>query len=172
MDFAGKIRLIKDFPRPGINFRDITTLLQDGPAFKELVNLMAEISRKMEPDIIACPEARGFVLGAPLAYVMGKGLVLLRKPGKLPGKTISCNYQLEYGTDALEVHEGAIQPGQKVLLVDDVLATGGTIAAATDLVKKCGGQVAGIAFLLELEGLNGIEKLGNNQVVTLIKCEA
>ncbi|RYD03966.1 hypothetical protein N752_17950 [Desulforamulus aquiferis] len=108
MDFASKIRLIKDFPRPGINFRDITTLLQDGPAFGQVVNALADLCREMKPDIIACPEARGFVLGAPLAYVLGKGLVLMRKPGKLPGKTIACQYQLEYGTDAWKFMKGPL----------------------------------------------------------------
>lgn len=172
MDLAGKIRLIKDFPKPGINFRDITTLLQDAEAFKKAVDTMANLCKDMEVDIIACPEARGFALGAPLAYAMGKGLVLLRKPGKLPGKTISHSYQLEYGTDALEVHEGAILPGQKVLLIDDVLATGGTMVAAVELVKKSGAQVSGLAFLMDLLGLGGREKLTDHRVVTLMQVEA
>lgn len=172
MEFANKIRLIKDFPKPGINFRDITTLLQDGQAFKEAVDAMSKACADMEIDLIACPEARGFVMGAPLAYKLGKGLVLLRKPGKLPGKTIKHTYQLEYGSDALEVHEGAILPGQKVLLVDDVLATGGTVVAGVELVKKSGGQVVGIAFLMELIGLNGREKLSDHRVISLTKCDA
>ncbi|AEG61477.1 adenine phosphoribosyltransferase [Desulforamulus ruminis] len=172
MDFAAKIRLIKDFPRPGINFRDITTLLQDREAFPKAVDAMAGLCRGIEVDLIACPESRGFILGAPLAYAMGKGLVLFRKPGKLPGKTLQYCYQLEYGSDALEVHQDAILPGQKVLLVDDVLATGGTMAAAVELVKQSGGQVAGILFLMELLGLGGRDKLGNHPVLTLIKCDA
>ena len=172
MEFAAKIRLIKDFPKPGINFRDITTLLQDGESFKKAVDAMAQLCREIQVDVIACPESRGFILGAPLAYAMGKGLVLLRKPGKLPGKTIHFSYQLEYGSDALEVHEDAILPGQKVLLVDDVLATGGTMAASVELVKQSGGEVAGILFLMELLGLGGREKLGNHPVLTLIKCDA
>ncbi|AEF95105.1 Adenine phosphoribosyltransferase [Desulfotomaculum nigrificans CO-1-SRB] len=172
MDFANKIRLIKDFPKPGVNFRDITTLLQDGQAFKAAVDAMTQACADMEIDLIACPEARGFVLGAPLAYNMGKGLVLFRKPGKLPGKTIKHSYQLEYGMDSLEMHEGAILPGQKVLLVDDVLATGGTVAAGVELIKQSGGQVAGVAFLMELLGLGGREKLRDHRVISLIKCDA
>lgn len=172
MDLANKIRLIKDFPKPGINFRDITTLLQDAEAFKLAVDEMAALCKEMDFDVIACPEARGFVLGAPLAYAMGKGLVLLRKPGKLPGEVVSYSYDLEYGTDALEVHAGAIKPGQKVLLVDDVLATGGTVVAAVELIKKSAAQVAGIAFLIELMGLNAREKLQGNSVVALMQLEA
>lgn len=172
MDLGSKIRLIKDFPKPGINFRDITTLLQDAGAFKQAVDAMAELCKDMNYDVIACPEARGFVLGAPLAYATGKGLVLLRKPGKLPGETVSHSYDLEYGTDALEVHAGAIQPGQRVLVVDDVLATGGTVVAAVELVKKSGAQVAGIAFLIELLGLNAREKLVGNPVVALLQLDA
>ncbi|MCL4440460.1 MAG: adenine phosphoribosyltransferase [Firmicutes bacterium] len=172
MDLASKVRLIKDFPKPGINFRDITTLLQDAEAFKKTVDALVELCKDMQVDVVACPEARGFVLGAPLAYALGKGVVLLRKPGKLPGRTVCYNYELEYGSDALEVHEGAIQAGQKVLLVDDVLATGGTVAAAVELVKKSGGEVAGIAFLIELLGLGAREKLGDYPVVTLLQLEA
>ncbi|WP_333870562.1 adenine phosphoribosyltransferase [Desulforamulus putei] len=172
MDLASKVRLIKDFPKPGINFRDITTLLQDAGAFRQVVDELVELCKGLAVDVIACPEARGFVLGAPLAYAMGKGVVLLRKPGKLPGKTVCHSYELEYGSDALEVHEGAIQPGQKVLLVDDVLATGGTVAAAVELVKKSGGEVAGVAFLIELLGLDGREKLSGYPVVTLLQLEA
>ncbi|GAB6158938.1 adenine phosphoribosyltransferase [Desulfotomaculum varum] len=172
MDLAGKIRLIKDFPKPGINFRDITTLLQDAAAFRQTVDMLSELCRQFEVDVVACPEARGFVLGAPLAYAMGKGVVLLRKPGKLPGQTLCHRYDLEYGTDALEVHAGAILPGQKVLLVDDVLATGGTVAAAVELVKKCGGEIAGLAFLIELLGLAGREKLKGLPVITLLQLEA
>ncbi|ABO49271.1 adenine phosphoribosyltransferase [Desulforamulus reducens MI-1] len=172
MDFSSKIRLIKDFPKPGINFRDITTLLQDAKAFKQAVDAMVGLCKDFDVDVIACPEARGFVLGAPMAYAMGKGLVLLRKPGKLPGKAVSHSYQLEYGMDSLEVHEGAILPGHKVLLVDDVLATGGTVAAGVELIKKTGGEVVGIAFLIELLGLNARDKLGNYPVVTLLQLDA
>lgn len=172
MDLADKIRLIKDFPKPGINFRDITTLLQDAGAFKQAVDDMADLCKEMKFDVIACPEARGFVLGAPLAYAMGKGLVLLRKPGKLPGEIVSHSYDLEYGTDSLEVHAGAIQPGQKVLVVDDVLATGGTVVAAVELVKKSAAEVAGIAFLIELMGLNARDKLKGNPVVALMQLDA
>lgn len=172
MDLASKVRLITDFPKPGINFRDITTLLQDAEAFKKAVDTLAELCREMKVDVIACPEARGFVLGAPLAYAMGKGVVLLRKPGKLPGRTVCHNYDLEYGSDALEVHEGAILPGQQVLLVDDVLATGGTVAAAVELVKKSGGEIAGIAFLIELLGLGAREKLNSYPFVTLLQLDA
>lgn len=172
MDLAEKVRLIKDFPKPGINFRDITTLLQDGAAFKNTVDQMVKLCEGMEVDIIACPEARGFVLGAPIAYALGKGLVLLRKPGKLPGNTVSYSYQLEYGTDSLEVHEGAIKSGDRVLLVDDVLATGGTVLAAVELIKKSGGQIAGLAFLIELLGLGARDKLAGQQLFTLMQLEA
>ncbi len=172
MDLANKVRLIKDFPKPGINFRDITTLLQDGEAFQQAVQDILELCRELEVDLIACPESRGFVLGAPLAYAMGKGLVLLRKPGKLPGKTVRHEYNLEYGTDALEMHEGAILPGQRVLLVDDVLATGGTVSAAVELVKKSGGQVTGLVFLIELVGLDARQKINEYPIVTLMQLEA
>ena len=172
MDLANKVRLIKDFPKPGINFRDITTLLQDGEAFQQAVNDILGLCRNLEVDLIACPESRGFVLGAPLAYAMGKGLVLLRKPGKLPGKTVRHEYNLEYGIDALEVHEGAILPGQRVLLVDDVLATGGTVSASVELVKKSGGQVTGLVFLIELVGLDARQKLSEYPIVTLMQLEA
>ncbi|AQS58360.1 adenine phosphoribosyltransferase [Desulforamulus ferrireducens] len=172
MDLANKVRLIKDFPKPGINFRDITTLLQDGEAFQQAVNDILALCGDWEVDLIACPESRGFVLGAPMAYALGKGLVLLRKPGKLPGKTVRHEYNLEYGTDALEVHEGAILPGQRVLLVDDVLATGGTMFAAAELVKKSGGQVAGMVFLIELVGLEARQKLSEYPIVTLMQLEA
>ena len=172
MDLANKVRLIKDFPKPGINFRDITTLLQEGEAFQQAVNEILTLCRDMEVDLIACPESRGFVLGAPLAYALGKGLVLLRKPGKLPGKTVRHEYNLEYGTDALEVHEGAILPGQRVLLVDDVLATGGTMFASAELVKKSGGQVAGMVFLIELVGLEARQRLSEYHIVTLMQLEA
>ncbi|SHK09100.1 adenine phosphoribosyltransferase [Desulforamulus aeronauticus] len=172
MDLANKVRLIKDFPKPGINFRDITTLLQEGEAFQQAVNDILELCRDLEVDLIACPESRGFVLGAPLAYAMGKGLVLLRKPGKLPGKIVRHEYNLEYGTDALEMHEGAILPGQRVLLVDDVLATGGTVSAAVELIKKSGGQVTGLVFLIELVGLDARQKLSEYPIVTLMQLEA
>lgn len=169
MDLKEKIRVIPDFPQPGISFKDITTLLRDGEALRETVKRLAEHFKGIEVDMIVGVESRGFILGAPLAYEMGLGFTLIRKPGKLPGQVLSVEYDLEYGTDSLEIHADAFPPGTRVLVVDDLLATGGTIAAAIELIKKLSGQVVGLAFLIELAYLNGRERLSEYDIVSLVQ---
>ncbi|MGL4796434.1 MAG: adenine phosphoribosyltransferase [Paraclostridium sp.] len=169
MDLRETIREIKDFPKPGIGFKDITTLLKDGEAFKYAIDLIIEDLKDKNVDIIVGPEARGFLMGTPVAYGMGIGFVPVRKPGKLPGETEKFEYALEYGTDVLEIHKGAIKPGQRVAIVDDLLATGGTMEAAAKLIEKLGGEVVSMQFLIELEFLNGKEKVSNYNVNSLIK---
>jgi adenine phosphoribosyltransferase len=168
-DFKEKIRVILDFPEPGIRFKDITTLLKDGPAFKEAILQLAESCRDKKVDVVVGPEARGFLIGAPLAYELGVGFVPVRKAGKLPGETFQSSYELEYGNDKLEIHLDAIKKGQRVLVVDDLLATGGTISTTIDMVKKLGGEITGVAFLIELTYLPGREKLKDYDVISLIK---
>lgn len=169
MDLKEKIRVIDGFPVDGISFKDITTLLKDAGALNECINQMAERFKDTQVDIIVGPESRGFILATPLAYVMNTGFVPVRKPGKLPGETIRYEYSLEYGMDSLEIHKDAIKPGQKVLIIDDLLATGGTMFAAAKLVEKLGGDVVGLGFLIELEDLNGREKLSDYKVESLVK---
>lgn len=169
MDLRNSIREIEDFPKPGINFKDITTLLQDGEAFKYAVDLIISDLRDKNVDIIVGPEARGFLMGTPVAYGLEVGFVPVRKPGKLPGETESYEYGLEYGTDTLEIHKGSIKPGQRVAIVDDLLATGGTMEAAAKLIEKLGGEVVSMQFLIELDFLNGRDKLGNYHINSLIK---
>lgn len=169
MDLKEKIRVIDGFPVDGISFKDITTLLKDAGALNECINQMAERFKDTQVDIIVGPESRGFILATPLAYVMNTGFVPVRKPGKLPAETIKYEYSLEYGTDSLEIHKDAIKPGQKVLIIDDLLATGGTMFAAAKLVEKLGGDVVGLGFLIELEDLNGRDKLSDYKVESLVK---
>lgn len=154
-----KVREVPDFPQDGILFYDITTLLKDAGGFKQAIDLMVEPWRTTEIDVIAAMESRGFIFGAPMAYLLGLGFVPIRKPGKLPSLSISKEYALEYGTNVLEMHRDAIEPGQKVLLVDDVLATGGTIATSIDIVRELGGVPVGVVVLIELAFLNGRERL-------------
>lgn len=161
-----KIRDIPDFPREGILFKDITTVLRDHDAFKKAIDLLAKHYEKQQIDYIAGIEARGFIFGSALAYRMGKGFIPIRKPGKLPSKTESMSYDLEYGKDSLEIHTDAVEPGKKVLIVDDLLATGGTAEAAIKLVRKIGGVIMGIAFVVELEFLKGREKLPEDCKIT------
>jgi adenine phosphoribosyltransferase len=168
MDLKPYIREVPDFPKPGINFKDITTLLKDGAAFEQAINTMAAYFANKKPDIVVGAESRGFLLGAPLAYKFGCGFVLVRKPGKLPAAVEQVSYQLEYGKDTLEIHRDAIRPGQKVLLVDDLLATGGTISATAELVKKLGGDITGFAFLIELDFLQGRGRLAGYDILSLI----
>ena len=163
------IRNIPDFPRQGILFKDITTLLNEKKAFREAVNSLAKKYKGKRIDAVAAVEARGFIFGAAVAYKLGAGFVPVRKKGKLPWKTNAVTYALEYGTDTLEMHHDAIKPGGKVLIVDDLLATGGTVKAVTDLVKQLQGKIAGIAFLIELTGLKGRDKLKEYPVFSLIK---
>ncbi|WP_047151237.1 adenine phosphoribosyltransferase [Aneurinibacillus tyrosinisolvens] len=170
MDFKEKIRVIPDYPQEGVRFKDITTLLQDGPAYKAVIEKMAVFAREKNADIVVGPEARGFVIGCPLAVDLGLGFAPVRKKGKLPYETIQAEYSLEYGSDALAMHKDAIKPGQRVLIADDLLATGGTIKTTMDLVKQLGGEIVGLAFLIELTYLNGREKIGEEyDVFTLIQ---
>lgn len=169
MNLYDKIRDIPDFPHEGIIFRDITPLLQDAAAFRQAVDDLIEKLKPYEFDAIVAPEARGFILGAPLAYRLGKGFVPARKPGKLPGETRRITYELEYGTDALEMHADAILPGQKVLVLDDLLATGGTILSTIKLVEEQGGEVVATAFLIELLDLNGSQLLDKYPVISLLQ---
>lgn len=169
MDLKRMIRVIPDFPQPGISFKDITTVLKDPEGLRYTVKTMADHFRDRGVDLIVGVESRGFLIGAPLAYELGTGFVLVRKPGKLPAATLRVDYEKEYGTDALEIHKDAVQPGQRVLLVDDLLATGGTIAAAAELVERLGGQIVGFAFMIELAGLKGRERLGDREVFTLVR---
>lgn len=167
-EYERLIRDVPDFPKPGIMFKDIMPMLADGPAFKAIVDELADAVRPWKPDLVLGAEARGFMFGAPLAYALGAGFVAARKPGKLPYTTVSAKYALEYGFDALEVHIDAIKPGQRVLVCDDLLATGGTCKAKIELVERLGGVVAGLAFAIELDFLNGREKLAGYDMVSLI----
>lgn len=169
MDLKEKVRVIEDFPAKGISFKDITTLLKDAEALNECINQMAERFKDVQVDMIVGPESRGFIFATPLAYLLKTGFVPVRKPGKLPAETISYEYALEYGKDKLEIHSDSIIPGQRVLIVDDLLATGGTMFAAAKLVEKLGGNVVGLGFLIELEDLNGREKLQGYKVESLIQ---
>lgn len=168
MDFKDYIRVIPDFPQPGIRFKDITTLLKDGPAYRAAIDSLRTLVKDMDIDLIAGPEARGFVIGAPLALALGVGFIPIRKSGKLPGNTVEAAYDLEYGKDRLAIHSDAILPGQKVLIADDLLATGGTIATSIDLINQLGGVIVGAAFLIELSYLSGRDKLSGIDVVSLI----
>jgi adenine phosphoribosyltransferase len=168
-DLKKAIRTIVDFPKPGINFRDITTLLKNKEAFKKAVTLLAAKYRKENIDYVVAVEARGFILGGALAFKLGAGFIPVRKKGKLPGKTQSVSYQLEYGTDTLEIHEDAITPGSRILIVDDLLATGGTLKAVADLVQRLQGKIVGIAYLIDLTDLKGKEKLKGYNLTSVIK---
>ncbi|WP_303722572.1 adenine phosphoribosyltransferase [Malonomonas rubra] len=163
------IRDIPDFPKKGIVFKDITTLLSDAKSFHRMVDLLAHRYVGEKIDQIVGIEARGFILGSALAYKLGTGITLVRKPGKLPYNTRSISYELEYGSDTLEIHEDAFKPGDKVIIADDLLATGGTMAAVVDLVKQFGAEIHECAFMAELEFLNGREKLPEGKVFSLLK---
>ena len=165
---ADYIRTIPDFPEPGIMFRDITSVIQDADGLRLAVDEMAKLLDGLDFDVIAGAESRGFIFGVPLAYALHKPFVPIRKAGKLPCATISKTYALEYGTATIEMHKDAIKPGQKVVLVDDLIATGGTIRAAADLVEELGGEVVKILFLLELKGLNGREVLKDYDVASVV----
>ena len=169
MNWQTLIREIPDFPQPGILFRDITPLLANGEAYRQAINTLADFARELKAELIVGPEARGYVVGAPLAFALEAGFVPVRKKGKLPGQTISVQYGLEYGKDVLEIHKDAILPGQRVVVADDLLATGGTMSATMNLVEKLGGNVVGAAFMIELSELRGREKLGNLDVYTLVQ---
>ncbi|OGI16953.1 MAG: adenine phosphoribosyltransferase [Candidatus Melainabacteria bacterium RIFOXYA2_FULL_32_9] len=161
-----KIRDVIDFPKPGIVFKDITTAIKDPETFSRIIDYLTNEYKDAGIDYVAGIESRGFIFGAPLAYKLGAGLVIIRKPGKLPAAVEQVSYELEYGTDTVEIHSDAIEPGKKVLIIDDLLATGGTSGAACELVRKVGGVTAGIAFVVELSFLNGREKLPEDIKVT------
>jgi adenine phosphoribosyltransferase len=163
------IRDVPDFPKPGIVFKDITTLLKDAAAFRRAVDLLTVLCGDRSLDRVAAVESRGFIVGSVLAHRLGAGFVPIRKPGKLPSRTVKATYELEYGTDCLEVHEDAFAPGERVLIVDDLIATGGTARAVADLVERLGGRVAAFAFLVELSFLKGREKLSGYEVLSLIR---
>ena len=169
MDLASKIRDIPDFPKEGIMFKDITPLLQDAESLRYAVDQMAEFGVGKKVDVVVGAEARGFLLGAALAYSLGAGFVPARKPGKLPFLTVAAEYDLEYGKDSLEVHNDAIVPGTRVLVHDDLLATGGTARAKCDLVERLGGEVVGVTFIVELSFLGGREKLKEYDILSLIQ---
>ena len=168
MDLKKFIAEVPNYPKEGINFKDITPLIGDGKAFEYATKKFSEFAQAKKADIIVGPDARGFIFGCPVAYEMGIGFVPVRKPNKLPRKTIEFSYDLEYGSNTLCIHEDAIKPGQRVVIVDDLLATGGTMEAAIKLVESLGGEVVGLSFLVELEFLNGRKNLGNYDVQTLI----
>jgi adenine phosphoribosyltransferase len=168
LDLASLVRDVPDFPKPGIVFKDIMPLLANPQAFHQAVEQLAEWAEPRKPDIVLGAEARGFITGGALAERLGCGVVAARKPGKLPWRTVSAKYAIEYGFDALELHADAIGEGQRVLVHDDVLATGGTAAAKCELVERLGGEVVGALFLIELGFLNGRERLGSNDVHSLI----
>ena len=169
MDLKDYIRDIPDFPEPGILFRDITPLLRDAEAFAEAINRLEEKYRDLDFETIVAVESRGFVFGAPLAYKMGKGFVPVRKAGKLPGATHSAEYSLEYGTNEMEIHVGDISQGERVLILDDLLATGGTLEATIELVEVSGGAVAGIGLVIELSGLGGRDRLAEYDIFSLVQ---
>lgn len=171
MDFKEHIRVIENFPKEGISFKDITTLIKDGEVFREMIDVMAKRVKELNVDAIAGPEARGFIFGVPIAYALGIGFIPIRKRGKLPSKTISLTYKLEYGEDTLELHEDAVKEGMKVALIDDLLATGGTIKACKDLLEKAGANVPYVGFTIELTGLKGRDKLDSCIVESLVKYE-
>jgi adenine phosphoribosyltransferase len=171
IDLKTVMRSIPDFPKPGIMFRDITPVLADPAAFQEAIRRMAEPYKKGEVDVVVGTESRGFIFGAPIALELGAGFVPVRKKGKLPSKTTSVTYALEYGTDTLEMHVDAIKPGARVLMVDDLLATGGTMAAACRMVSQSGGRIVGIEFLIELSFLPGRKVLAEYPVRSLIVYE-
>ncbi len=163
------VRAIPDFPKKGVVFRDITTLLQDAVSYQQVIDFISHRYIARDIDLVLGVEARGFIIGSALAYKLGTGVVIVRKPGKLPYRTQKVTYQLEYGEDTLEIHEDAIRPGQKVLIADDVLATGGTVKACIDLVKALGGEIVECAFLLEIEGLGGRDRLAPYGVFSLLR---
>jgi len=168
-DLKRRIREIPDFPKPGILFRDITPLLADGHAFRRAIDHIGERYRDKNIDVVVGVEARGFIMGAALAYTLRAGNILIRKVGKLPYKTHRTTYALEYGSDTLEIHQDAFKPGRRVLMADDLLATGGTVSAAVDLVKQLGGEIVELAFLIELTALKGREKLKGYSVFSLLQ---
>ncbi len=171
MNFKDHIKIVQNWPKEGVEFKDITPLMANGQAYKAAIDEIIEYAKDKEADIIVGPEARGFIIGCPVAYALETGFAPVRKPNKLPREVIEVDYGLEYGNNTLTIHKDAVKPGQKVLITDDLLATGGTIEATIQLVEKLGGIVVGCAFLIELGYLNGIEKLEGYDVLSLMKYE-
>ncbi|HMQ32534.1 MAG TPA: adenine phosphoribosyltransferase [Chloroflexaceae bacterium] len=169
VDLASLVRNIPDFPLPGIQFKDITTLIGNGPAFSQVIDLLAERYSAVSVDAVVGVESRGFIFSAPLALRLGVGLVPVRKPGKLPAETFQIEYELEYGSNRLEIHRDAFAPGARVVVVDDLLATGGTISAASQLIERAGASVIEFAFVIELAFLGGRERLAPHPVYSLIQ---
>jgi adenine phosphoribosyltransferase len=165
------IRTIPHFPMKGIMFRDITTLLKDANAFKETIDALVDRYRHQSFDVVAGIESRGFIIAGVIAYLLGKGFIPIRKPGKLPAETYRVDYELEYGNDAIEMHKDSVNQGSRVLIVDDLLATGGTMKAACEIIEKAGGDVVECAFIVDLPDLKGREKLKDYQVFTLVEFE-
>jgi len=168
-ELRARIREIPDFPKPGILFYDITTLLKDAASYRESIQLMLEPYREERIDLVVGMESRGFIFSAPLAYELGAGLVPVRKLGKLPAETLSVEYALEYGSNTLEIHRDAIEPGQRVLIVDDLLATGGTVNGTVELVERLKGEIVGLAFLVELDFLHGRDRLAGRRVTSVVR---
>lgn len=169
MDLKKYIKDIPDFPEPGVLFRDVTPLLADKDAYQESIRLLSDFAKEKKVDLVVGPEARGFLFGCPVALALNCGFVPVRKPGKLPREVVSQSYDLEYGSNEIQMHSDSIQPGQNVLIVDDLLATGGTVDAAVSLIEKMGGNVVGIAFLIELDALKGRELLKDYDVYSVLK---
>ncbi len=169
MDLKSKIREIEDFPITGVSFKDITTLTRDKEAFRQAVNLIVEDLKDKNIDYIVGPEARGFLFGAAVAYGLGVGFIPVRKPGKLPAETASFEYELEYGKNTLEIHTDAIEKGNRIAIVDDLLATAGTVSAVASLIESLGGEVIALEFIIELEELKGRDRLNQYHINTLVK---
>ncbi|KXH87348.1 adenine phosphoribosyltransferase [Sporosarcina sp. HYO08] len=168
MDLKQFVTIVPDYPKKGITFKDITTIMDNGEAYKYATDEIVKYAKELEVDMIVGPEARGFIIGCPVAYALEIGFAPVRKPGKLPRETVQVEYDLEYGTDTLTIHKDAIKPGQRILIIDDLLATGGTIGATIELVEQLGGVVAGCAFIIELSYLNGREKIKGYEMRSLI----
>ncbi|GLI57018.1 adenine phosphoribosyltransferase [Propionigenium maris DSM 9537] len=168
MNLKDYIALVEDYPKEGIKFRDITPLLGNGEAYRAATDAFVKFAREKEAELVVGPEARGFIFGCPVAHEMGIGFAPVRKPGKLPREVVSYEYDLEYGSNTLCMHKDSIKPGQRVIIVDDLLATGGTVEATVKIIEELGGVVAGLAFLIELDDLKGREKLADYDVMTLM----
>lgn len=171
MDLKEKMRIVPDFPKEGISYKDIVTILQDKDAFHEMISQLCELIEDLDYDYILGVESRGFIVGAPVAYEQGKGFLIARKPGKLPGRLLTESYDLEYGSTSIEIDADSVPKGAKIVIMDDLLATGGTVNAAAKLVERAGAQVAGMAFLTELTGLGGREKNSEYEVRSILKWE-
>lgn len=171
MDLREYIASIEGFPKEGIIFRDVTPLLAEGDAFHDACDRLIEFARRLEADVIVGPESRGFMFGCPVSYALGVGFVPVRKPNKLPRKTLSCSYDLEYGSNTLEMHVDGIRPGQRVVIIDDLLATGGTVEATVKMIKELGGEPVGCAFIIELSDLHGRDALSGMEVLSLLTYE-